>query len=61
MKELKEVLYLTGLVLVDIQIGRKVYRQRLEVGDRDADIEQRRVSWFPIIITVRWQYLSVFK
>ncbi|KAI4307577.1 hypothetical protein L6164_030749 [Bauhinia variegata] len=27
-----------------MEIGRKIYRQRLEVGDRDADIEQRRLS-----------------
>ncbi|KAK4274891.1 hypothetical protein QN277_018054 [Acacia crassicarpa] len=26
-----------------MEIGRKYFRQRLEVGDRDADIEQRRV------------------
>ncbi|XP_057725293.1 protein TIC110, chloroplastic [Arachis stenosperma] len=25
-----------------MEIGRKIFRQRLEVGDRDADIEQRR-------------------
>ncbi|XP_004490697.1 protein TIC110, chloroplastic [Cicer arietinum] len=27
---------------VHIEIGRKLYRQRLEVGDREADVEQRR-------------------
>lgn len=26
------------------QIGRRIFRQRLETGDRDGDIEQRRVG-----------------
>lgn len=38
------VSYLTSLVLVHRQLGRKIFRQRLEVGDREADVEQRRVS-----------------
>jgi hypothetical protein len=38
------VIYLNHLVLFDAQVGRKYFRLRLEVGDREADIEQRRVS-----------------
>lgn len=26
------------------QIGRRIFRQRLETGDRDGDMEQRRVG-----------------
>ena len=27
-----------------LQIGRRLFRQRLETGDRDSDVEQRRVG-----------------
>lgn len=36
----------TGLVLVGFQIGRRIFRQRLETGDRDADMEQRQVGLY---------------
>lgn len=32
--------------MFDFQIGRRIFRQRLETGDRDADQEQRRVSHY---------------
>jgi hypothetical protein len=46
-------LSLTGLFLVDhhSQIGRKLFRQRLEVGDREADVEQRRVCLLYLLPT----------
>ena len=31
-----------------LQIGRRIFRQRLETGDREADAEQRRVGYFSI-------------
>jgi len=33
-------------LVVFFQIGRRIFRQRLETGDREADVEQRRV-WNP--------------
>lgn len=42
--EVKQFCILLVFVLAHCQIGRKIFRQRLEVGDRDADIEQRRVT-----------------
>lgn len=37
-----------GLVLVGFQIGRRIFRQRLETGDRDANIEQHRVGLYAV-------------
>jgi len=53
MRESSLYLSLTGLFLVDChsQIGRKLFRQRLEVGDREADVEQRRVCLLYLLPT----------
>jgi hypothetical protein len=32
------------MLLVALKIGRRIFRQRLETGDRDAGIEERRVG-----------------
>lgn len=32
------------VVLFGFQIGRRIFRQRLETGDREGDLEQRRVG-----------------
>ena len=34
------------ILLVDCHVGRNIFRQRFEVGDREVDIEQCRVSQF---------------
>lgn len=40
-----KILSLLMLMLGGIQIGRRIFRQRLETGDREADTEQRRVGY----------------
>lgn len=49
--------------MFDFQIGRRIFRQRLETGDRDGDLEQRRVSHYFVakklsITSIR--YLLIF-
>lgn len=35
--------------VVILKVGRRIFRERLETGDRESDMVQRRVSFFHII------------
>ncbi len=41
-----------------LQIGRRIFRQRLETGNRESAVEERRVFVFPHLSSNLFYYLS---